>query len=212
MSESGRGLLLKLRTEKGLCNGEEDALKVPKYFVGQKLEWLKSKSLVSYGKFLKTNDKKQLEEAIRYADAILSCLESQDREYHPFSVRQRLGFPGPSPDIRDIIGDLRKYKIFKVLNYAAYFVSADKRFVLAFPTTVDFYFSSGIVDKNNQPLLGNQRFILDLYAKECFGILDYLDIVVHPSQSNFYRMIDEYLAVLVELQERAWLTALFTVN
>ncbi len=62
---------MKLRTEKGLCNGEEDALKVPKYFVGQKLEWLESKSLVSYCKLLKTNDKKQLEDAIRYADTIV---------------------------------------------------------------------------------------------------------------------------------------------
>ncbi len=126
--------------QNGIYEGE-DCLDIPKYFVGPKYEWLKSKSLISYCKFLKTADKKNLDDAIKYAKIIVDSLECEEKEYHQFSFRRKLTFPGPSSNVKDIIGDLRQYsRMIKLLNYVAYFKSPEKRFVLVFPTTIDFYF------------------------------------------------------------------------
>lgn len=182
---------------------EDECLKIPKYFIGQKYEWLKSKSLVSFCKFLKTGDGINLDEAIKYAETVLSSLESEEAEYHPFSFRQRLTFPGPSSNIKDIIGDLKQYsRIIKLLNYAAYFETSEKRFVIIFPTNINFYFNDKIFNEKKQPILNDQNFILFMHTKECVGILNYLPAVVKPNQSLYYSQTEEYLSTLLDFKER----------
>ena len=119
----------------------EEAVKIDKFFIGLKIDWLKSKSLLSYCKFLKEGQNKYLQEAIRFSKVVLDSLSNEDGDYHSLSFREKISFPGPSPFIKDIIGDMSKYnKITKLFNYVAYFESDESRFVIVFPTNLSFYF------------------------------------------------------------------------
>ena len=188
--------------QNGICT-EEECSEITKYFIGQKYEWLKSKSLISYCKFLKTNEEKHLDNSIKYAETIISSLESEDTEYHSFSFRRKLTFPGPSSNIKDIIGDLQQYsRIIKLLNYAAYFETTEKRFVIIFPTTINFYFNHQIVNEKKQSILEDENFILLMHNQECAGIIKNLQAIVKPSQSLYYYLTEDYLSTLLDFQER----------
>jgi len=100
--------------ENGICK-EKNCPNITKHFVGLKYEWLKSKSLLSYCKFLKTNDNKHLKDAIKFAHRIIESLDSKDTAYHPFSFRSKLSTPGPSSNLKDLVGDLKQYnRIIKI--------------------------------------------------------------------------------------------------
>lgn len=188
--------------ENGICE-EKDCCNITKHFIGLRYEWLKSKSLLSYCSFLKTNGKKHLKDAIKYSNIIIESLESEDTSYHSFSFRSKLTTPGPSSNIKDLIGDLKQYsKIIKILNYGVYFESEENRFVLIFPTSLEYYFNYNLVNKDKRSILDDEDFILEMHNKECFAILDYLDIIVNPSQSAYYTSIKKYLTTLQEFEEK----------
>ena len=186
----------------GICN-EEDCLNIEKHFLGLKYEWLKSMSLVLYCKFLKTNDETHLKDAIKYSNIILESLESSDTSYHSFSFRTKLTFPGPSADIKNIIGDISQYsKIIKILNYAAYFESDKSRFVLVFPTSLSFYFNNQMVNAKKQSILDDEEFIVLMHKKECFGILEFLKAIQDPSKTDYYESIKRYSSILQEFDKK----------
>ena len=160
------------------------------YYAGLKIDWLKSKCLLSFCKFLKTDNKKLLKEAIDYSDIILKTLKSNDINYKKYSFRQKLSTPGPSPNFRKIIGDLSKYKrIIKLFNYVAYFETESEKFVIVFPTNLNFYLNNNVkLEKNNLPLLEDEEFILDVHERGCFALLDLLkNVYINPDESKFYQ-------------------------
>ncbi len=173
-----------------LCSAE-DAKSIPKHFVGLKLDWLKSKSLLSYCRFLKTNDEKHIHDAIRYSEILVETLSSHDVGYHPLSFRDRFSFPGPSPFIRTLIGKTSDYsRIIRLFNYIAYFENPDRRFVLVFPTNLASYLSSQSTrPRQQQPLLDDEDFLLECHEKGCFAFLDLLNIntIRAPNDTAFYQ-------------------------
>ena len=173
--------------ESGICE-EKDCQNITKHFVGLKYEWLKSKSLLSYCNFLKTNDKKHLKDSIKFANRIIESLESMDTSYHPFSFRSKLSTPGPSSNLKDLIGDLKQYnQIIKIFNYGAYFESEEDKFVIIIPTSLEFYFNHNLINKEKKcAILDDEDFILKMHHKECFGLFDFMDIIVSTNESAYY--------------------------
>lgn len=173
-----------------LCS-PEDAKSIPKHFVGLKLDWLKSRSLLSYCKYLKTNEKKHIHDAIRYSEVLVETLSSHDIDYHPLSFRDKISFPGPSPFIKSIIGKTSDYsKIIRLFNYIAYFESSDRRYVLVFPTNLTYYLSSqSTLPKQQQALIDDEDFLLECHKKGCFEFLYLLDVnaIRPPNDTEFYQ-------------------------
>jgi hypothetical protein len=167
---------------------EEEAKRVPKHFVGLKLDWLKSKSLLSYCRFLKTNNKKHMRNAIRYSQILVETLSSHDNNYHSLSFRDKISFPGPSPYIKTIIGEIDDYShIVRLFNYIAYFENNDNKYVLVFPTNLDFYLSDqSTLPGKDQALLDDENFLLNCHEKGCFAFLDLLNIIRTPDDTAFY--------------------------
>lgn len=176
--------------DRDLCS-PEDATSVPKHFVGLKLDWLKSRSLLSYCKFLKTNEKKHIHDAIRYSEVLVETLSSHDVDYHPLSFRDKISFPGPSPFIKSIIGKISDYSnITRLFNYIAYFESSDRRYVLVFPTSLTNYLSSqSTLPRQQQALLDDEDFLLECHRRGCFAFLDLLDLnaIRTPNDTDFYQ-------------------------
>lgn len=171
----------------GVCS-QEKASEVNIYFVALKVDWLKSNSLLSFCEFLKTGDKKHLKKAINFSEVLKDTFLSDDTDYQSTSFREKISFPGPSLDIKNIIGDLTQYKkISKIFNYVAYFETDQKQFVLVFPTSLSFYFSRSLCIEGGGPLIEDEDFLLNNYETGCFSILDYIKNVEQPSKTDFYR-------------------------
>jgi len=189
--------------DRGICT-EDECSKITKHFLGLKFDWLKSKMLISYCKFLKSNDRKFIDDAVFFSDSIIESLENHDTDYHPMSFRDKLSTPGPSPMISDIIGDLQRYdKILQLFNYIAYFESPDERCVIVFPTDLDFYFNYNLVNKkSNRPVLEDDDFILEHHNRGCFALLGFRELMVPPSESAFYERMKHCNSTLKEFRDK----------
>ncbi|SHJ76918.1 hypothetical protein SAMN05444280_12924 [Tangfeifania diversioriginum] len=176
--------------ENNLCTKKEFS-KITIHFVGLKIDWLKSKSLLSYCKYLKTSDKRELNKSIKYSNLLLDTLENEEIDYHKFSFRKKITFPGPAPDLKEIIGDKQKYSsIIKLFNYIAYFESKDDKMVIVFPTSLEYYFNLDQTYKKNDVdvrILEDENFILEINNGGCGSIIGYLNSIVKPYESQFHR-------------------------
>ena len=138
---------------------ENEFSKVKIHFVRLKLDWLKSKALVEYCKFLKSNNDENLTEAIRYSKRVLEFLESDEYEYDEYSFRKKLTYPKPSPNLKSIIGELKNYKLItKLYQYTGYFENDEEKMVIVFPTSLEYYFNYNHIfeKKNGVNMVGHQ--------------------------------------------------------
>lgn len=178
---------------------------IEKYYVGLKLEWLEGMALIYYCKFLITTDKKYINQAILYTKKLLHSLENKEQHYNATSFRTKLNYPGPSVDIRSIVGDLQQYQdIRQIYNFAAYFKSNTKQFVLVFPTHLDFYFnySDSISNgKGSVPILISEEIAVEMHERGCFLILDLLKSIRTPEKTEYYRQITSQLKMFEETRE-----------
>ena len=127
-----------------------------------------------------------------------------DTSYHPFSFRSKLSTPGPSSNLKDLIGDLKQYnQIIKIFNYGAYFESEEDKFVIIIPTSLEFYFNHNLINKEKKcAILDDEDFILKMHHKECFGLFDFMDIIVSTNESAYYNSIKNYISILNQFDEK----------